>query len=303
MSDVKVIDSHIHFWDPDRLPYPWLRAEPRLRRAFRPESLRTGSVAVEGLVFVEADCQPPQPVAEVEWALGLSSPSLPIVGAVASTSLDLAVLEPELQALQQVPAVKGVRRLLQDVRPGFCAEPDFVRAVRSLAGPGLVFDLCVRDHQLREVTALVRRCPEVTFVLDHVGKPRVRSAPERSWLADLERLAALPNTRCKLSGLATEVVEPIGDGRPGELFRPYLEHALQAFGPSRCMFGSDWPVASLAVTYEGWFDHVTAALAGFSTAEVDQVLRGTALRVYASAGVAGGRGCGWDGRRFRARRS
>ena len=150
----------------------------------------------------------------------------------------------------------------------------------ALAQWDLVFDLCVREHQLAEVTALVRRCPDVTFVLDHLGKPRVQSRPERSWLVDLQRLAALPNVKCKLSGLATEVVDPPPVAGPGDIFRPYLDHALQSFGPDRCMFGSDWPVAAQKVTYEGWVEHVMAALATFSASEGEQVLRRTAAEVY-----------------------
>jgi L-fuconolactonase len=108
----------------------------------------------------------------------------------------------------------------------------------------------------------------------------VQPSPERSWLTDIERLAALPNARCKLSGLTTEVLDPPRVAGPGGIFRPYLEHALQSFGPDRCMFGSDWPVASLNVTYDGWVDHVLAALTGHSATEAEQVLRRTAIDVY-----------------------
>ena len=280
MSDLRVVNAHVHFWDPDRFHYVWLDADPRLRGSFGPEDVPTGSVPVESFIFVEADRRSSESLAEVEWALALPTPSQPIAAVVAAAALELPAADTELDKLQQHSKVKGVRRLLQDAPPGFTTGRRFVSGVRSLADRGLVFDLCVRRHPLAEARGLAQRCPEVTFVLDHLGKPRMGQVPERSWLLDLQRLAALPNTRCKLSGLATEVLDPIGAPHRSELFRPYLDHALQTFGPSRCMFGSDWPVASLALTYEEWFDQVTAALNEFSIAETHQVLRLAAVHTY-----------------------
>lgn len=277
--ETSVIDAHIHFWDPARLHYAWLDAVPTLRRAFRPEDVLTGSVPIDGLVFVEADCRPAESLAEVEWVMSLSSPARPVVGIVAA-ALASPSADGDLLALGRSGSVRGVRRLLQDTRPGFCLEPAFVAAVRSLAQHDLVFDLCVRHQQLAEATALVEQCPDVMFVLDHLGKPRVRPIPDPGWLADIERLAALPNAVCKLSGVTSEVLDPSAFSADRHLFRPYLEHALQTFGPSRCMFGSDWPVASRTVTYEGWFDHVADAMTGLSETEIRQVLRQTAHRVY-----------------------
>lgn len=279
MPDPPIIDAHIHFWDPQLLTYAWLASVPALRRPFRPEDIQPGSVRIDGLVFVEADCRPSESLAEVDWALSLSTPRRPVVGVVAG-AFGTSSADVELAGLAGRPAVKGVRHLLQDKRPGWCRDPQFVGAVQSLTPYGLVFDLCVRHHQLAEATALAEQCPEVTFVLDHLGKPRVRPHPERGWLLDIERLAALPNTRCKLSGLTSEVLGPMGSGPAEGLFRPFLEHAVQSFGPARCLFGSDWPVASRTVTYEGWFDHVVSALHGLSAAEIGQVLGGTADEVY-----------------------
>jgi L-fuconolactonase len=242
------------------------------------------------MIFVEADRRRSESLAEVEWVLSVPSSERPVAGVVASASLELSSADDELDALQVHPQVRGIRRLLQDARPGFCLEPEFIVGVRSLAQRGLVFDLCVRHHQLAEATALVERCPEVTFVLDHLGKPRVRPFPDRTWLLDIQRLAAHPNTRCKLSGLTSEVLDPLGSTARTGVCQPYLEHALQTFGPARCMFGSDWPVASLTVTYEGWFDCVTDALTGFSANETGQVLSQTAAEVYGLARPEGSDG-------------
>jgi L-fuconolactonase len=288
MSEPAVVDAHVHFWDVDRLRYPWLDAVPDLRRTFRPEDLQTGCVPVKALVFVEADREPSQTIDEVEWASGISVPGRPrVAGVVAAAALESPHAARKLDALAGHPSVKGVRRLLQDCRPGFSLEPAFLHSVQSLARRGLVFDACVRNHQLREVAALAERCPEVTFVLDHLGKPRIRATPDRSWMVDIERLAARPNVRCKLSGLTSEVRDPTGSRGPGRLFGPYLQHAVQQFGPSRCLFGSDWPLASLTVTYEGWYEHVSAALTDLSGAEFQQVMGGTAIQVYRLEGGEG----------------
>lgn len=277
MRESAVIDAHVHFWDPERMHYEWLDSVPALRRAYLPGDIATGSVRIDGMVVVEADRRPSESLAEVAWTASLSSPSRPVAGIVAA-ALDSPAADLDLGSLARHPMVKGVRRLLQDLPAGSFLEPTFVDGVRSLARHGLAFDLCVRHEQLAEATTLVEQCPEVRFVLDHLGKPCVRPVPDRSWLVDIERLAELPNTWCKLSGLTSEV--PDLTGATASLYHPYLDHALQTFGPARCMFGSDWPVASLTVSYEGWFDHVTAALAGFASTEIAQVMGKTARHAY-----------------------
>ena len=162
-----------------------------------------------------------------------------------------------LRELRRFPLVVGVRRLIQDEPPGFTSRPGLRAGVALLAAEDLVFDLCVREPQLGEVVDLVRATPEVRFVLDHLGKPRVGADPTR-WRRDLRALAELPNVVAKLSGLMTEVVP--GAGAAGDV-RPYLEYALEVFGPQRCLFGSDWPVLTLAGSYPEWRDTVLDAVA------------------------------------------
>ena len=170
----------------------------------------------------------------------------------------------------------GVRRLIQDEPPGFTSRPGLRAGVALLAAEDLVFDLCVREPQLGEAVDLVRATPEVRFVLDHLGKPRVGADPTR-WRRDLRALAELPNVVAKLSGLMTEVIP--GTGAAGDV-RPYLEYALEVFGPQRCLFGSDWPVLTLAGSYAEWRDTVLDAVAGLSEAEVEAVMHGNARALY-----------------------
>ncbi|HSU35644.1 MAG TPA: amidohydrolase family protein, partial [Propionibacteriaceae bacterium] len=180
-----------------------------------------------------------------------------------------------LRELRRFPIVVGVRRLVQDEPPGFTSRPGLRAGVALLAAEDLVFDLCVREPQLGEAVDLVRAVPEVRFVLDHLGKPRVGADPTR-WRRDLRALAELPNVVAKLSGLMTEIIP----GTDAAGVRRYLEYALAVFGPRRCLFGSDWPVLTLAGSYSGWRDAVLDAVAGLSDAEVEAVLHGNARALY-----------------------
>ncbi len=237
----------MHFWDRRRLDYAWLTgASQALQRDFLPEDLAPELASLTrarpaGQVFVQADCRSDQSAAEVEWVHGLARAGADLLAVVAHAPVDRgAACEPELERLvRTAPLVSGVRRLLQDEPPGFVTDPSLVAGTRLLARHGLVMDLCVRQHQLDEVVELVDLCPDVLFVLDHLGKPRVTTEDFAPWAESLTRLAERPNVRCKLSGLLSEA--PPGR-RTTIALRPWLEHALAAFGPSRCMFGSDWPV-------------------------------------------------------------
>jgi len=280
------VDAHVHFWDPGHLDYPWLHEVPALLRPLLPadlvrENRSTGADLPAGVVVVEADRAPDQALAEVEWVLGLSSVGPRTVGVVAHADVERgADCAGGLGRLVVAPGVVGVRRLLQDQRPGFSTRPGFVAGVALVGGHGLPFDLCIRSHQLPEVTELVRRLPEVLFVLDHLGKPEVTASGYARWAADLARLAALPNVRCKLSGLATEA-DP-GHRTAADL-APFLRHAVDVFGPSRTMFGSDWPVLTLATSYARWLDLVRDAVDDLDADDRDLVMRGTALTTYGPA--------------------
>lgn len=279
-----VIDSHLHFWDPARLDYPWLAEMRPLRRAFHPDDLDTGPYRFSGqtyrlvaAVFVEAGGCGAHATAEIDWVEELAErwPTLRAIVAYAPLERGADAAE-AVATLARHRLVTGIRRNVQDESPGFTATDDFTAGVRLLADAGLTFDLCVRHHQIAEVTELARRVPEVNFVLDHLGKPDVAGGRLEPWRTDLARLAELPNTVCKLSGLATEAAPGWADADA----LPYLRHALAVFGPDRCMFGGDWPVATLATDYPRWVGVVAAALADRPEADRRAVFAGTARRVY-----------------------
>jgi L-fuconolactonase len=263
----EVVDAHLHFWDPAKFDYPWLAAEPALRRRFGPDDL-AGSEAgseVSAVVFIEADRLPGQAEQEIEWVEELARGWPPLRAAVAHADLERgAGVAADLRRLAMRPLVRGVRRNLQDEEPGFALRPGFVEATRLLAEHGFTADICVRPHQLPAVLGLAMLVPEVTFVLDHLGKPAVGDGRDDAWPDHLRRLAGRPNVLCKLSGL------------PAAGAQPFLRLALAEFGADRCLVGSDWPLAP----YRRSFDLVVEALRDRTARERDHVLRGTALRTY-----------------------
>jgi len=274
-----IIDSHLHFWDRERFRYPWLNDQPApLGLSHRPDDLAATGWAADSIVAVQADCLRHHGLAEAAWFSDLADEGAPIVAIVAFAPLDTPErLESHLDELAQLPLVTGVRRLLQAAEPGFAISPAFVDGVRALADRHLTMDLCIRDFQLPEVAQLVEQVPEVQFVLDHLGKPTIRADAFAAWARNVSRLAALPNVVVKLSGLLTEVAP---ESRNSAALRPWLRHAIEVFGPQRCMFGSHWPLLDLAGGFARWVDVVSDALGDLDDADAAAVWSGTAAATY-----------------------
>jgi predicted TIM-barrel fold metal-dependent hydrolase len=270
-----ILDSHVHLWDPDRHSYPWLDSQVSLRRPFHPDDLDPGGHELTGLIVVEAGCRPDHALAEVAWIESLALRWPVIRAMVAQAPLEDGPAA--IAALAGRPFVVGVRRNVQDEQPGFMTGAGFVAGVGALAETDLPFDACVREHQLPELAQLVDRNPAVTFVLDHVGKPDIRQRRRAPWFEDLADLARRANVVAKLSGLTTEADKD--RWRTAEI-RPYLLHSLDVFGPDRCLYGSDWPVATLATTYPRWLELILDTIADLPSGAQTAVLSGTAQRVY-----------------------
>ncbi|MFA6108273.1 MAG: amidohydrolase family protein [Candidatus Latescibacterota bacterium] len=277
---MEIIDAHHHLWDRGRFAYPWLSQIARLDRDFllpEYESIAR-AVGIQRSVFVQADTDPRHGLQEARWALSLATEPGPLSAVVAWAPIEDPGLPSYLEQLAGPPGLKGIRRLIQaEPDPGFCARSPFVEGVRRLAPLGLSFDLCLYPHQLPAAIDLVRAVPEVSFVLDHLGKPRVREKVLDPWRDQIRRLAALENVTCKLSGLATEA--DWEGWRPADL-RPYLDVVVEAFGFARLMFGSDWPVSTLAVSYPRWLEVVEELTSGISAADRQALFSGTARRIY-----------------------
>jgi len=282
---MRVLDSHLHLWDPRELDYTWLSG--RLDRTFGPDEYRAAAddagAAERSAIFVQAECVPTQSVAEVEWVARVGV-AAGVCGIVARVALEETDATARLAAVRALPLVVGVRRLMQDDAAALVDSPAFLAGARSVADAGLAFDACVRAHEVPQVTRLADAVPGLAIVLDHLGKPRVSGAPDPQWRADLRALAERPQVVCKLSGLPAEATTASArdraddaDGWTPAMLMPFLDEALTAFGPQRLLFGGDWPVSWPYARWEGlvraWAD--TAA-----PSHVDDIMYGNAARVY-----------------------
>lgn len=278
-----IVDTHVHLYDPTILPYGWMRGDPVLDRPHGPAEFddAVGAVQVERLVFVEVAVDPGRHLDEARRIQALADRDPRIGAIVAHAPVERgAAVEAELDSLQRLPALRGIRRLIQDEPdPAFCLAPDFVEGVRRVGARGLVFELCLRAGrgQLGPATELVRRCPDTRFVLDHLGKPPVAAGTLDPWRQEIAELARCSNVVCKLSGLITEA-DPARWTR--DQLRPYLEHALACFGPERVMYGSDWPVSARTHLYGTWVAILDELLTGLDAAARERVWRGNARAVY-----------------------
>jgi L-fuconolactonase len=281
MSAFSIVDSHVHLWNPAQFRYAWLDELPVLNRAFLPTNYPEASTTanVSKFIFVECGCEPEQSLAEVEWVSALAKNEPRLQGIVAQALLEKGEsVRTDLEKLADHPLVKGVRRNLQgESDPQFCLRPEFVAGVQPLAEFGFTFDLCVRHEQLRAIAELVRRSPQVTFVLDHFGKPDVRHGKIEPWAADLKELATLPNIVCKISGITTEA--DWQKWRPDDL-KFYFDWTLEWFGSDRVLFGSDWPVATLATRFERWLETVQGFLSSMTETDQTKIFKNNAERIY-----------------------
>lgn len=273
------IDAHQHFWAYDPAEYGWIDDSMKvIRRDFLPADLAAvaAQTGVSGTVAVQAR----QTLAETDWLLQLAdaNPAL-IRGVVGWAPLREkgARIDATLDAYASRPALKGLRHVLQGEPDAYMADASFNAAIARLPARGLSYDLLVFARQLPAAVAFVDRHPDLAIVLDHIAKPVVQGPPPAAWAADLRELARRERVFCKFSGVVTEV--PGWRWTP-ELLRPYFEVALDAFGPSRLMFGSDWPVCQVAADYAAWHRFVEDCVAPLSPDERAAILGGNAAKFY-----------------------
>jgi L-fuconolactonase len=279
-TPLSIIDSHVHFWNPEKIGYDWLAAVPAIGSAHFPDDLaqQASSLNLEGIVFVEAGCNSEQSLAEVDWITSLAEHEPRIQGIVAFAPLELGeAVREHLAALAERPLVKGIRRMIQSEAAGFSIQPTFVEGVKLLPEYGFSFDICTVHHQLGDVLTLVDQCPDVSFVADHISKPDIKAGLMEPWATQITELAAYPNVECKISGLATEADR---EAWTREDLKPYIDHVIGAFGIDRVMYGGDWPVSLLATTYTDWVEILAWATADLGAEAQEKLFSRNAQRFY-----------------------
>ncbi|MFF9623248.1 amidohydrolase family protein [Streptomyces griseosporeus] len=275
------VDAHHHVWDLAVRDQDWIRGPglAPLRRDFTLADLEPAARAagVDCTVLVQTVTDP----GETPELLALAERSELVAGVVGWTDLTRPDVADELARLRELPGgryLKGIRHQVQgESDPAWLLRPDVRRGLAAVAAAGLVHDLVVLPHQLPACVRAAADLPGLTFVLDHLGKPPVATCGLRPWATGLRALAALPNTVGKLSGLVTEADPASWDTAD---LRPYAGTALDAFGPDRLMFGSDWPVCTLAASYDTVLAVARELTAGLDEAGRTAVFETTATRVY-----------------------
>ena len=274
---IQCIDAHLHLWKYSVSEYGWISEEMQvLRRDYLPPELWSEMkiAAVKGAIAVQAR----QTIEETRWLLALASQHAFLAGVVGWAPITSTEFPRQLGSLVAHSKLKGLRHVLQDEPDDtYMLSGEFQRGISALGSTELVYEILINEHQLPYATKLVCRHPNQIFILDHLAKPKIRTAELSPWRERLRALAEHRNVYCKLSGMVTEAD---WEHWTADDLRPYAEIALQCFGTSRLIAGSDWPVCTLASSYGKWWSVLRELISGLSDAEQECVLAGNASRVY-----------------------
>jgi L-fuconolactonase len=271
------IDAHLHFWHYHPAEYPWIdEAMASLRRDCLPgEAQREMTAAGVGAgVAVQAR----QTLDETRWLLALAASHPAIAGVVGWIDLQAPDARRQLELFADDQKLVGIRHIVQsEPDDRFMLRPAFCRGIALLEEFGLTYDILIYSRHLAAAAELAERFASQRFVLDHLGKPEIRRGEVRDWERDIRALAACSNVSAKLSGLVTEADWSAWTARD---IRPYLDVAFDCFGAERLMFGSDWPVCTVAAGYARVMAVISDYVADRPAQERDAVLGGTAQRFY-----------------------
>ena len=270
------IDSHQHYWKLSRGDYGWLTPElAPIHRDFGPGDLapmleRHG---IDGTVAVQAA----PTVAETEYLLSLADAHESVLGVVGWVDFEAGDAADQIAGLASHDALLGLRPMIQDLPDDeWIARSDLDAAFDALVEAELVFDALVLPRHLKPLLTRMERTPGLRVIVDHAAKPHIADGTLDPWRDDIARIATETDAVCKLSGMVTEA----GDGWGADTLRPYVDHLLATFGPGRLLWGSDWPVCTLAATYDAWMAATESLLSGLSDSDRAAVMGENAARTY-----------------------
>lgn len=274
------IDAHQHFWQLSKpFDYRWLDDPKlaRIRRDFLPEDLKPHLEArgIAGSIFVQTQ----HDLAENLWVLEMARHHDFLKGVVGWVDLASPDCADQVARMRENGRFVGVRHVVQDEPDDdFLVRPEILRGLATLETAGVPFDVLIYVKHLHHVPTLARRLPQLKMVIDHLAKPDIAHNGFEAWRDRFAACGAFPNVYCKLSGMVTEA--DWARWEPTDL-KPFIDEALNIFGPQRLMYGSDWPVCELAATYELVHDSLESNLADLSQAEKTAIFSGTARSFYA----------------------
>jgi len=271
----EVIDAHVHYWKVARGDYRWMTPELSICRDFLPVDAAPlfRAAGVEGIVLVQAaDSE-----AETRFMLRLAEADTRVRGVVGWVDMAAPDAPDRLAALARNPLLRGIRPMWQDIAADdWFLQPELDAAYRAVVDLGLSFDALARVRHLPLLPKLVERHPDLPIVIDHAAKPEIAAGHFEDWRRGMAVLAGFPQVMCKFSGLVTEAAR----GAPLEAIKPYAAALLELFGPSRLIFGSDWPVVTTHRDYATWWEWAHLLTAHLTAAEQAAIFGGNAVRFY-----------------------
>lgn len=271
-----IIDSHQHFWIYDSVRDSWIDETMRvIRKDFFPKDLKPILEAnnVDGCIAVQAD----QSEKETEFLLECAQQNTFIKGVVGWVDLCDENIEERLIHFTKNKHLKGIRHIVQAEKDDFVLGKDFQRGISKLNTYNLVYDILVFPNQLESAIKLVEQFPNQKFVLDHIAKPQISKGLNEKWVKNIKQLAAFKNVACKISGMVTETDN--FNWTP-ELFMPFLDTIVNAFGTKRIMFGSDWPVCLLAGEYKSILQIIENYFIDSTEEDMQMIMGGNAIKIY-----------------------
>jgi L-fuconolactonase len=279
------IDAHQHYWCLNSGHGDWPSPDlAPLYKDFTPDDLseQLRECGIDGTLAVQSNPH----VGDTQFLLELADKHDNIFGVVGWVDLTSADAAHAIARLARHPKLKGVRAMLQGLPARNWIEDSAVQpAIDALVTHDLSLDVLVLPRHLAGVLTFARRNPALRVVIDHAAKPDIAGRQTEPWISDLQRLAALPNVCCKLSGLLTEAAP----GDNAEALQPYMDAVLEAFGTERVMWGSDWPVVNLASDYRAWWAMTCTYLQAHTARSIREgvpaIMGGNACRFYRIACV------------------
>lgn len=275
------IDAHHHLWRYTPQEYGWIDDTMQLlRRDFLPADLKSAmrSAGVDGTIAVQAR----QTLEETRWLLDLADENDEIRGVTGWAPIAGPEFPGVMEEFDGRAKLKALRHVIQGERDeNYILREDFNSGIRALEGSGLVYEILIYERHLPQTIEFVDRHPNQLFVLDHLAKPLIATGVMEPWAAQMRELGKRENAWCKVSGMVTEAD---WNAWTSETLKPYIDVAVEAFGPQRLMAGSDWPVCLVACSYERWWQVLRAYFSSFSQQEREKIFGQNAVEVYNLAG-------------------
>jgi predicted TIM-barrel fold metal-dependent hydrolase len=278
----RIVDTHVHLWDLERLRLPWIDKKSPLARTYTIKDYQTATAGLNVVkgVYMEVDVDPRDLNAEADFVLDLCrQANTPLAAAVIGGRPAADDFAKYIQRFRGNRFLKGVRQVLHNpsAKPGMCLTPAFIRGIQQLGDAGLSFDLCMRHGEIGDAIKLVEACKNTRFILDHCGNGPVYAKDRNPWQRDIETLAKLPNVVAKISGIVVQARERW----TADDLAPVINHTMNSFGPDRVMFAGDWPVCTLRASYRQWVEALRSIVRNRPAEQQRKLFNDNAMKFYA----------------------